>query len=437
MARPDYDVVVIGAGAAGLAAAAELARAGRSVLLLEARDRIGGRCYSLRVAGLPLPVELGAEFIHGNPPATLALLHKAGMAAVDAPRKPWIVKDGRLAPRGELLAEIQVAMKASRVLERRDLTFDAFFERVLRPRLSEEACTFARMLVQGYDAADPARVSARSIVEEWTNEASGAALARPIAGYGALLDYLNGTLAGSRAELKLQTVVQAVVWKPGWVHIEALSDDGALRVTAARAVVTLPVGVLQCSGGMPGAVRFRPALSDKRLALRRLGAGPVIKVALQFRTAFWETLDGGRYRDATFFHAPGAPFPTLWTALPVRAPLLIAWAGGPNAERLAGIAAQRLVKRALDCVQRLFGARTAAQSQLVSAYVHDWQRDPYARGAYSHVTVGGASARALLAKDLERTLYFAGEATDRDGEAGTVAGALQSGMRAARELLAA
>ena len=90
MANASYDVLIIGAGAAGLAAAVELARAGRSTLVLEARDRIGGRCWSRHIAGLPSAVELGAEFIHGRPPTTLSTLREAGSAAVDAPCERWM-----------------------------------------------------------------------------------------------------------------------------------------------------------------------------------------------------------------------------------------------------------------------------------------------------------------------------------------------------------
>ena len=437
MAKPDYDALVIGAGAAGLAASVELARAGQSALLLEARDRIGGRCHTLEVPGLAVPVELGAEFIHGWPIATLALLERAGTAAVDAPRKPWLLENGRLTARGDFFAEIQEAMRASHALAQRDLTFDAFLDRALRGTLSEEARAYARMLVQGYDAADPARASARAIVEEWSNAASGNALARPLRGYGPLLALLHGMLAGSSVATKLQTVVRAVEWKRGAVRIDALSGGRVLRATAARAIITLPVGVLQCRRDMPGAVRFTPALGGKLPALRRLGAGPVTKVALHFRRAFWETLERGRYRDATFFHAPDAPFPTLWTALPVRAPLLVAWAGGPIAARMTRLTLPHLVQRALQSVRHVFGEQLDPGPELVNAYVHDWQRDPHARGAYSYVLVGGAKARAVLAASLARTLYFAGEATDVEGEAGTVAGALQSGTRAARELLSA
>lgn len=431
MAKASYDVLIIGAGAAGLAAAVELAHAGRSTLVLEARDRIGGRCWSRHIPGLPLAIELGAEFIHGRPAATLSHLREAGSAAVDAPRERWIVQDGTLAPRDDFFAEIQAAMQESRMRATRDISFDAYLARELRFRISERALAFARMMVEGYDAADPARASARAIIEEWTNEGAGTALSRPLAGYGVLLAHL----AGRGGPVRLQTVVRAVRWRRGLVEIDAISFGTAFRATAPCAIVTLPVGVLQLPAGTPGAVRFIPVLKEKRPALKALAAGPVIKIALHFRAAFWEDLDRGRYRDATFFHAPGAAFPTFWTALPMRVPLLIAWSGGPNAARLAGAEETELVRQALLSLRSVFGERARVASQLTAAYLHDWQQDPFARGAYGYVTVGGEHARETLAANLKDTLYFAGEATDLDGEAGTVAGALQSGRRAAREAM--
>ena len=431
MAKVSHDVLIIGAGAAGLAAAVELAQAGHSTLVLEARDRIGGRCWSRHVPGLPVSVELGAEFVHGRPAATLSRLQQAGSAVTDAPRERWAVQDGALEPRDNFFAEIQAAMRESGVPATRDVSFEAYLARELRFRISERALAFARTMVEGYDAADPARVSARAIIEEWTNEGAGAALSRPLGGYGALLAYL----AGRAGHIRLQTVVRAVRWQRGRVEIDATSFGTAFRATAPRAIVTLPVGVLQLPARMPGAVRFTPVLKEKRLALKGLAAGPVIKIALHFRAAFWEDRGGGRYRDATFFHAPGAAFPTFWTALPVRAPLLIAWSGGPNAARLAGAEKAELVRQALAILCSIFGEEARVESQLTAAYLHDWQHDPFACGAYSYVTVGGGHARQALAANLEDTLYFAGEATDLEGEAGTVAGALQSGRRAAREIM--
>jgi len=216
------DVLIIGAGAAGLAAAAELARAGKSALVLEARDRIGGRIWSLDVPGLPVPVELGAEFIHGRPAATFSLMRKAGIAAVDAPIVRSAVQRGGLAPRGDdLFSEIQRMMRQRvSALAKKDVSVETFLARAAHG-LSKEARTLARMRVEGYEAADPARASARAIAEDWGTEgAANAGHFRPQGGYGALLAALAGGLRGSRVELRLQSVVRAVRWRSGAVEVE-------------------------------------------------------------------------------------------------------------------------------------------------------------------------------------------------------------------------
>jgi len=149
---------------------------------------------------------------------------------------------------------------------------------------------------------------------------------------------------------------------------------------------------------------------------------------MRFHAAFWEK----RARGVAFFHSPGAPFPTFWTPLPMRAPLLTCWAGGPKAARLAGSSPAKLVDAALASVESAFGK--GVRGELAAAYAQDWMQDPHARGGYSYVLVGGEGAREELAAPLDDTIFFAGEATDSE-EAGTVAGALRSGIRAARQVM--
>jgi monoamine oxidase len=443
--RP-YDVIIIGAGAAGLAAATELAPSGLKVLVLEARDRIGGRVWTRNEAGLPPPVELGPEFIHGRPPVTLALLRRAGIAAVDAPMARLVVRKGKLGPRPESVeAEVSRVMRRHAVtLARRDTSFEAFLGRVAH-EMSDDAVSLARMRAQGYEAAEPRRLSARQTAEEWGTDGQLPGHQRPVGGYRALLDSLAGVL-GDFVQLRLRSAVRAVRWKRGEVEVEATStsrqagnkkrakSNERFVVTAPRAIITLPLGVLQLAPRARGAIRFSPALASKRRPLKRLVAGTVIKVPMLFRSAFWEELEGGRYRGYSFFHAPEAAFPTFWTAAPDPSPLLNAWAGGPNALRLSGKSTREIVGQAVRTLESIFG-HPGIEQLLQAAWVHDWQRDPYARGAYSYVAVGGHGAREALAAPLGKTLYFAGEATDFEGEPATVAGALQSGLRAARQVL--
>jgi monoamine oxidase len=398
-----YEVIVVGAGAAGLAVADVLARSGREVLLLEARDRVGGRCDTRRMPGLAVPVELGAEFIHGRPEATLALLERAGIPGVDSTRTQRFIDRGRLRP-VDAFAEAQKAMRATAVLREHDLSFKAFLQRRKLPRITR---TFATMMVQGFDAADPALVSARDIADEWKT-ALGSSQMRPQGGYGPLLAFLV-----KHVSIELNTQVREIRWQRGAVEIAG--------IRARQAVITLPLGVLQSD-----AVRFSPPLTEKRGALAKLASGPVIRVAMRFREPFWDE----RCPNVAFFHSPLAPFPTFWTPLPMRAPLLTAWAGGPKAARLTGSTEKELLRHALASVRSVFGRIPEPEA----AYVQDWQADPFARGGYSYVTAGGQGARELLRKPLEQTLFFAGEATDTD-QAGTVGGALKSGIRAARELM--
>jgi monoamine oxidase len=363
------------------------------------------------------------------------VLAKAGSAPVDSLRTRLSLRDGKLLPPKDLFREVRAAIGRTTILEKKDMSFAAYLERYLKRELSAEALVYARMLAEGYDAADTARASARSITEEWCG-GGGVDIPqfRPLGGYATLISALTSALSGSNVTLQLKSVVRSVRWKRGKVEISGTHLDRPFRVSAPRAIVTLPVGVLKASIREPGAVRFTPPLKDKQAALRKLAAGPVLKVSLLFRTAFWEKLDGGRYCNISFFHSPQAMFPTFWTTLPVRTRLVVAWAGGPRAARMSGMSRSEVIRHALESFAALFGTRNDVDS-LQGAWVHDWARDPYARGAYSHVLVGGDDAMERLAKPVAGTLFFAGEAADTEGEAGTVAGALQSGVRAAREAL--
>jgi monoamine oxidase len=259
----------------------------------------------------------------------------------------------------------------------------------------------------------------RPIPEEWSGGELGASQSRPEGGYGALLGWLATRIVANGGELRVGARVSDVQWKRGAVSVSGSFLGERFTARAKRAIVTLPLGVLQA-----GPLRF----PEKRAALRKLASGPVVRVAMRFHRPFWEK----RAPGVAFFHSAGAPFPTCWTALPMRAPLLTAWAGGPKATRLTGSSARKLVDAALGSVESIFGK--GPRALLAGAYVQDWMHDPYSRGAYSYVLVGGMGAHEELAVPLGRTVFFAGEATESE-EAGTVAAALRSGVRAAREAL--
>jgi monoamine oxidase len=437
MSDDSWDVVIIGAGVAGLTAARELAAAGRSVLVLEARDRIGGRVWTHQEPDTSAPIELGAEFIHGQAPQTLGLLHEVGKAAIATSGAHWTVLDGKLQQRTEdLFEQVQQALERADVLNKPDVSFEEFLEQGAHFGLSEDARALARGFVEGFDAADPAKVSAHSIAREWSSGGMlDAPQFRPLGGYNSILTALAGALDRINTRVQLQSVVKSVQWSRGEAEIQGVFLEQPFRVKAPRVIVTVPIGVLQLPEGAPAAIRFTPAIGAKQAAVAGILSGAVLKVALRFRSAFWEELDGGRYRGASFFHSPETTFSTFWTCMPLHAPVLNAWMGGPAAARLSEESNSCIIHKALESLQSIFGGQSDRNPlQLEAAYVHNWQRDPFARGAYSYLSVGNNDARRTLAAPLQDTLFFAGEATDTEGEAATVTGALQSGARAAREV---
>jgi monoamine oxidase len=436
MAKATWDVVIIGAGFAGLAAAAGLRKSGLSVLILEARDHIGGRAWTRHEPDLAAPIELGAEFIHGRVCDTFELLREVGQAALDTSGAHWTLRDGQLTQNTEdVFGQIQQALERSKILEQPDMPFEQWLRGSDRYGLSPAAAALARVFVEGFDAADPTQVSTHFVAREW---GAGGMLDspqfRPLGGYSSVLAALAGVLDRRQVRLQLQTRVREVRWAAGSVQIDALFLDQPFDVQATCVIVTLPLGVLQAPAGTEGAVRFVPALDAKRSALEALVSGPVLKLNLRFRSAFWDELDGGKFHDAAFFHSAETPFPTFWTPRPLRAPLLTAWVAGPKAARLSTCATPDIVRQALASLASLFGERADADLQLEAACLHNWQTDPLARGAYSYLKAGGGNARSALAQPLADTLFFAGEATDTQDQAATVTGALRSGERVAREV---
>jgi monoamine oxidase len=439
----EFDAVVIGAGAAGLSAARALSQAGRSVAVLEARTRIGGRIFTVPDPEWPLPVELGAEFLHGKAESTREIARAAGLAVVELPDEHLWADGGRLRSMGEVWSRLARVMK--RIPTRgKDVSFEEF---LARQRLPSSARAVARLFVEGYYAAHLERVSARSLSGGMDEDEESQRQYRLAEGYFAVLQWLRAGLDPERTELRLACVAGEVAWRRGEVEVACRSAIGSTLpvVRAKTAVVTLPLGVLKAATGDPGAVRFDPLPPALRGVLEKLEVGQACKLVLRFRESFWDEpgflrkrLVKGRGTEPSridFLHDREGDFPTWWMANPWRVPVLTAWAGGPRADALAPLEETALVDRALAGLARMLQVPRGRLDGLLESWrVHDWRRDVYSRGAYSYVGVGGASAPRALARPVEGTLFFAGEATEPD-EMGTVAGAIVSGQRAARAVL--
>ena len=273
---------------------------------------------------------------------------------------------------------------------------------------------------------------------EQTQETSlnGSQMFRISGGYDQLFQGFVHSLPPDENILRLQTLVKKITWRSGHVRIEAQTNTGIpLPAFLAKAVVvTVPLGVLKAPKAAKAAIEWDPFPKELQNALEGMRMGEVQRFIFHFRNRFWEELSE---KPIGFLHAgPDKYFPTWWTVMPMRAPLLTAWQGGPKATEMSLWSEEERVKTALMTLSEITGRSiTYLSEQLQGWMTHNWSRDPFFLGAYSYITVGGAKAVQRLTRPFEDTLYFAGEATAPDRHRGTVHGALDSGLKAAQKIL--
>ncbi len=435
------DVLVIGAGVAGLTAARVLAEAGLRVLIVEARDRIGGRVWTIR-APSGGPVELGAEFVHGRPPAIFHLIQSANLDVREVGGPRWIRAANGLERCDDFFADTRSVLG---LMNDRgpDRSFARFLDDCCAGGEAEDAAKLWGLeYIEGFHGAFAERISMHSLVRsrKAENEIEGDRSFRFVRGYQSLLQVLKDALPPKLVQVRLNTVVHSVDWSQHRVRVQSRTPRGPLELSAPRAIVTLPLGVLQAPADAPGAVRFAPRLEQKASALHLLYMGQTIRVSMIFSEPWWGRMAAvrvqpGVLRNMSFVYSHQTWFPTWWTQNP-SAPVLTGWAASRRGERLSGRSDLYIKQKALESLAAIFDiTHPTLETMLQSWHVHDWQSDPYARGSYSYVGVNGEGAQADLAEPLAATLFFAGEATDTTGHHATVHGAIASGERAARQVL--
>ena len=437
-------VLIIGAGAAGLAAARDLAAAGIQVTVIEARERVGGRIHTFRQDSSIIPVEFGAEFVHGKHPQLLEIIEAAGATLCDVTDRHWYFENGVLSKSHDFWNKLTALMDLMNAKEP-DRSFRDFLDSWPNDEGTRRAKAVATRYVQGFHAANVDRVGVHGLIKanEAEDEIDGDKSFRVLGGYDIVAQTLRGQAEARGAIIHLNTVVKDLHWGTNTIEAVCLSGGQTQNFTASRAVITLPLGVLQSNPDQFGAVRFTPELPAHTLAaIRGLAMGHVARIILRFRERFWEKLDlPGTAADEDlsqlgFIHYPEAPIPTWWTLLPIRAPVLIGWVGGPDADKFVGRSDEHVSEQALSSLQQILGVSEKRLSELLlESHTHDWNSDPFTRGAYAYLPVGGVEAQRTLARPLDNTLFFAGEATSI-GHIGTVHGAIESGHRAAKEVLA-
>ncbi len=415
------DVIVIGAGAAGLTATRDLEVAGLRVLVLEARERIGGRIFTEYANGYP--VELGAEFIHGAPPEILGLAAEGGLPVAELQWNVLRKRNGQWIEASEILSGMDSLFEKMSALESApDLSFQEFLNRMEAPsEVKQQALRF----VEGFHAADPARISVHSLIKSNRAEEQidGDRQFRFERGYQPLVELLA---SGLSSPVQLRAEVSGITWKTDDVQVQT---TGGQTYQAHRTLITVPLGVLKA-----GIIRFNPELPEKQQALQLLEMGHVRRVSLCFHRRFWQ--EDSRFQNVGFLFTDALSFPVWWTSNPLSFPILTAWAAGHHAQALEHMHTDQIIDRAADSLASLLAIQPGSlRGELKNGFSYDWQSDPFSRGAYSYAVAGGSSAGCELAAPVDGTLFFAGEATECEGHNATVHGAIASGKRAAKEIL--
>ena len=434
------DVVIVGAGAAGLAAAKRLREHGVRVVILEARNRLGGRIHTVRHPQSALPIELGAEFLHGNAEEVLQIAKEAGLTKVDVTGERWRTTGGRFSRIENYWERLDRILGQADAKREPDRSLAAFLAEKPGGRRFADDRKLVREFVEGFHAAELDRISERAIADGGNpgEDPQEQKLGRLLEGYGAIIDWLAKPLLPST---RVGRVVTVVDWSPGRVRVAARTSGGRTEIVRGRAaIITVPVSLLQPGGRGRGALTFSPEVPSIRAAADCATMGHVRRVILLLDRPVVEILPESRrerFARLAFLHAPAVAIPVWWNSYPLRSGIAVGWAGGPAALELEATP-RDLAPRAISALASAFalGRRTVSR-HVRGVFTHDWTKDPFSRGAYSYSLVGGSDVGQRLSRPVAETLFLAGEAADSEGRSGTVHGAIGSGFGAARRVLRA
>jgi len=436
------EIIIVGAGVAGLSAAVHLAEAGYAVTVLEARHRVGGRIHSVEAGGIV--VETGAEFVHGLPPDIFTWLREENLEHYELDGEDLVYGDeAGLHPQEEGDAEEESPLDLleemtawSEMHPHIDMTFAEY---LAQEGVNPEDAAGAIGYVEGFNAADHRAISIRSLALQQRAEdaTEGDRLFHLRGGYSRLAEAMAAKLIDIGGKIKLGVIVDRIAWSRGSVMLHARNDR---QFVGRAALVTLPLGLLQKSS-----VTFDPEPIEFLREAERMRMGDVCRISMVFRTRFWAEIQHARFhtlQNLSFLfpekrRVPEGPaFEVFWTPFPSLDPVVTAWAGGPAATAFANMDPGQIAEVAVRNLAHALGVPAqAVQQELLGYATHDWTNDPFAHGAYSYVAAGGADASERMTHPVEGTLFFAGEHTDVTGHWGTVHGALRSGVRAAKQLI--
>jgi monoamine oxidase len=411
-----YDVIIVGAGAAGLTAMKELSAAGYRTCLLEATEKAGGRIKTIHNE-FKTPVEAGAEFIHGDAPVTFDLLKQAQI--------PYKTVEGKMIPlqNGIWFKEesrddySDLLMEKLEQLEK-DCTIKQFLDEHLHSLEYEAPRNNIQQFSEGFGLADINKASVFALRKEWKQQDEEQY--RVHGGYQQLVNYLLESGQKNNATIHFSSPVQSIAYSNESVIV---SITNGKEYRAPRLIITVSAGILQSDD-----IRFVPSLPPTyQQAIQHLGFGSVIKFLFQFKEPFWEKQSGN-----LGFVLSNEWVPTWWTQLPEHNCLLTGWLGGPGAKTASRLSNEELTQFAISSLANIFQADVGFIHNRVSHHqIICWNNQPYIKGGYSYSTIESDNAKNILLNPVNDIIYFAGEAIYNGEFQGTVEAALASGLSAA------
>lgn len=406
-------IVIVGAGAAGLMAALELSDH-YDITVLEMQDQPGGRIRTVNKKYFSQPVEDGAEFVHGELPVTLELLHKAGINYTAIEGAFYRVINGHWTQEEEMIEgwdELLSRMKNASA----DMTLAAFLDKYYGEDKHQSFRKEVIRYANGFDLADENLASARALYDEWKNEQE--TNFRVNGGYIQLLRYMEQQCREKGCRFIYQQTVSRIEWAEGRVDVFTRENN---VFTGQKIIITQPVSVLS-NPASKAFIQFDPQPADHLAAAQDIGMGAVIKVQLSFSQAFWK-----QQRSDTGFIISDEAIPTWWTQLPDEAAMLTGWLGGPPAAKWVNADTASIVDLGIHSLAAIFSIdEKMIRSLLQGSNVAIWE------SAYTYPTPRSSTARALLRTPLKHTIYFCGEALYEGKSPGTVEAALVSARQMA------